>query len=185
MCFNAGGHTPLILLKVPISVTLGIFDDIFLVDPSTRDQNVMRGTITCATDECGIICFLNQVSLTVFSSSFLSYLQISDFICILSVHFSCKCQSLDYISWYSSFSSILNVHRLSSEMVHHPDSSFMHQFSLEFVIRQGLDRKAIRVSSWNLPEEGLGVKDNPVKVTILCLPPTAFLFVIFLFKPVK
>ena len=31
------------------------------MDPSKKDEDVLRGTMTCATDEDGIICFLNQV----------------------------------------------------------------------------------------------------------------------------
>lgn len=65
---NEGGETPLELLKVPIAITLGIFDEIFLVDPSTTDENVMRGSITCAIDECGALCFMSQVSNSILSS---------------------------------------------------------------------------------------------------------------------
>lgn len=55
------GATQLILLKLPVSVTLGLFDDVFIVDPSSKEDEVIRGKITCATAEDGTVCFINQV----------------------------------------------------------------------------------------------------------------------------
>lgn len=51
----------LILLRIPISVTLGLFDESFLVDPSSKEEKVIRGTLTCASDIDGTICLIDQV----------------------------------------------------------------------------------------------------------------------------
>ena len=56
--------TPLVLLKAPISVTLGLFDDIFITDPNSKEEEIIRGRITCAIAEDGSICLINQVSPT-------------------------------------------------------------------------------------------------------------------------
>jgi exosome complex RNA-binding protein Rrp42 (RNase PH superfamily) len=51
----------LILSRIPISVTLGLFDESFLVDPSSKEEKVIRGTLTCASDIDGTICLIDQV----------------------------------------------------------------------------------------------------------------------------
>jgi exosome complex RNA-binding protein Rrp42 (RNase PH superfamily) len=50
----------LILLRNPISITCGVFDDIFIVDPDEQEQLIMRGTVTCVIDENNNICTLSQ-----------------------------------------------------------------------------------------------------------------------------
>jgi exosome complex RNA-binding protein Rrp42 (RNase PH superfamily) len=51
----------LVLSRIPISVTLGLFDESFLVDPSSKEERVIRGTLTCASDIDGTICLIDQV----------------------------------------------------------------------------------------------------------------------------
>ena len=56
----------LVLLKSPISVTLGLFDNIFMTDPNSKEEEIMRGRITCAIAEDDSICLITQVSRTFF-----------------------------------------------------------------------------------------------------------------------
>ena len=54
--------TQLVLSKSPISVTLGLFDNIFITDPNSKEEEIIRGRITCAVAEDDSICLLSQVS---------------------------------------------------------------------------------------------------------------------------
>jgi exosome complex RNA-binding protein Rrp42 (RNase PH superfamily) len=54
--------TQLVLLKAPISVTLGLFDSIFITDPNSKEEEIIRGRITCAIAEDDSICLITQVS---------------------------------------------------------------------------------------------------------------------------
>lgn len=56
--------TQLVLSKSPISVTLGLFDNIFITDPNAKEEEIIRGRITCAVAEDDSICLLSQVSRT-------------------------------------------------------------------------------------------------------------------------
>jgi exosome complex RNA-binding protein Rrp42 (RNase PH superfamily) len=42
---------------------LGLFDDSFIVDPSSKEEEVLMGKVTCAIAEDGSICLLRQVPL--------------------------------------------------------------------------------------------------------------------------
>jgi exosome complex RNA-binding protein Rrp42 (RNase PH superfamily) len=61
--YNTEGVTQLILHRAPISITLGLFDDTFIVDPSSKEEEVLMGKIICAIAEDGSICLLKQVQL--------------------------------------------------------------------------------------------------------------------------
>ena len=66
--------TQLVLSKAPISVTLGLFDNIFITDPNAKEEEIIRGRITCAIAEDDSICLLSQVPRTrasIFSSNIL------------------------------------------------------------------------------------------------------------------
>lgn len=58
----AAETTQLVLLKAPISVTLGLFDNIFITDPNSKEEEIIRGRITCAIAEDDTICLITQVS---------------------------------------------------------------------------------------------------------------------------
>lgn len=55
------GIKELALLRYPISITLGLFDDIFLVDASQREEAIIRGSFTCITESDNTVCLVDQV----------------------------------------------------------------------------------------------------------------------------
>jgi len=52
--------TPLVFLHTPIPVTLGLFDEAFLLDPSIEEEQVLQGRVTIALKENGDMCYLSQ-----------------------------------------------------------------------------------------------------------------------------
>ena len=51
----------LVFLTRPISVTCSVFDDVLLVDPTSVEEQVQRGSITCVFDETDTMVLLSQV----------------------------------------------------------------------------------------------------------------------------
>lgn len=101
--------TQLVLSKAPISVTLGLFDNIFITDPNAKEEEIIRGRITCAIAEDDSICLLSQVPRT-HASTFSSYIQ-------LQHHRKIPPFSLRLLYESSSLSSILTLLNLALE--HH------------------------------------------------------------------
>jgi exosome complex RNA-binding protein Rrp42 (RNase PH superfamily) len=54
----------LLLSRLPVSITCAIFDDVLLVDPSLKEEEVARGSVTCVVDEKNNVCVLDQVTVS-------------------------------------------------------------------------------------------------------------------------
>jgi exosome complex component RRP43 len=56
--------TPLKLSKIPIAITIGIFNDKLITDPDDQEELLMHGYITTAFDELHNMCYISQSAST-------------------------------------------------------------------------------------------------------------------------